>query len=65
MLEHGVLVLLFNETVETAREREYLSGEHFSVDGTLIQAWAGHKNLAQGKSRRAPIHGRRAGAPVS
>ena len=32
LLEHDVLVLLFNETVETARERGYLSGEHFSVD---------------------------------
>jgi hypothetical protein len=36
-----VLVLLFNETVETARKRGYLSGEHCRVDGTLIQAWAG------------------------
>jgi transposase len=45
LLEHDVLVFLFNETVETARERGYLSGEHFSVDGTLIQAWAGHKSF--------------------
>jgi hypothetical protein len=45
LLEHDVLVLLFNETVETARERGYLSGEHFSVDGTLFQAWAGHKSF--------------------
>jgi hypothetical protein len=35
----------FNETVETARERGYLSGEHFSVDGTLIQARSGHKSF--------------------
>ncbi|MGF6924357.1 hypothetical protein OKW28_008554 [Paraburkholderia sp. 40] len=45
LLEHDVLVLLLNETVETARERGHLSGEHFSVDGTLIQAWAGHKSF--------------------
>jgi len=45
LLEHDVMVLLFNETVETARERGHLSGEHFSVDGTLIQAWAGHKSF--------------------
>lgn len=45
LLEHDVMVLLFNETVETARERGHLSGEHFSVDGTLIQAWAGHKTF--------------------
>jgi hypothetical protein len=24
-----------------------LSGEHFSVDGTLIQAWAGHKSFVR------------------
>jgi len=29
----------------TAWEREYLSAEHFSVDGTLIHAWAGHKSF--------------------
>ena len=45
LLERDVLVLLFNETVETARERGHLSGEHFSVDGALIQAWAGHKSF--------------------
>ncbi|MCX4163674.1 MULTISPECIES: IS5 family transposase [Paraburkholderia] len=46
LLAHDVIVSLFNETVETARVRGYLSGEHFSVDGTLIQAWAGHKSFA-------------------
>lgn len=25
--------------------KDLLSGEHFSVDGTLIQAWAGHKSF--------------------
>ncbi len=29
---------LFNATVQTAQERGLLSREHFSVDGTLIQA---------------------------
>lgn len=33
------------ETVETARECGHLSGEHFSADGTLIQAWAAHKSF--------------------
>jgi hypothetical protein len=45
MLEHDVLGLPINETVETMRERGYLSGKHFSVDGKLMQAWAGHKNF--------------------
>jgi transposase len=45
LMAHDVMVSLFNETVETARARGHLSGEHFSVDGTLIQAWAGHKSF--------------------
>jgi transposase len=47
LLTHDVIVSLFNETVETAQARGYLSGEHFSVDGTLIQAWAGHKSFVR------------------
>lgn len=35
----------FNEVVAIAQPRDLLSGEHFSVDGTLIQAWAGHKSF--------------------
>ncbi len=45
LMVHDVMVSLFNETVETARVQGHLSGEHFSVDGTLIQAWAGHKSF--------------------
>jgi transposase len=36
---------LFNTTVEMAASNGLLSGEHFSVDGTLIQAWASHKSV--------------------
>ncbi len=36
---------MFNATVETAHKRGLLSGEHFSVDGTLIHAWASHKSI--------------------
>jgi len=45
LIEHDVVMDLFNATVETARTRGLLSGEHFSVDGTLIQAWASHKSV--------------------
>jgi transposase len=31
--------------VAQARAAKLLSGEHFSVDGTLIQAWASHKSF--------------------
>jgi transposase len=27
-----------------ARAKGFMSGDHFTVDGTLIQAWASHKN---------------------
>ena len=45
LIEHDVVVELFNQIVAQADERQLLSGEHFSVDGTLIQAWAGHKSF--------------------
>ncbi|MFZ5658026.1 MAG: IS5 family transposase [Pseudomonadota bacterium] len=47
LIEHDVVVALFNEVVEMADAKGWLSGEHFSVDGTLIQAWAGHKSFVR------------------
>ena len=35
----------FNAVVEQANARGLLSNEHFTVDGTLIEAWAGHKSF--------------------
>src|SRR6202049_4264029 len=35
----------FNAVVEQAAARGLLSNEHFTVDGTLIEAWAGHKSF--------------------
>jgi Transposase DDE domain len=35
----------FYETVEQARAQEVISEEHFSVDGTLIEAWASQKSF--------------------
>lgn len=45
LIEHDAVLELFNQIVVQADEQELLSGEHFSVDGTLIQAWAGHKSF--------------------
>jgi transposase len=36
---------LFEEVVELARENGLLSEEHFSVDGSLLQAWASQKSF--------------------
>jgi len=41
------VIEFFNQIVQQAQEQELLSGEHFSVDGTLIQAWAGHKSFVR------------------
>jgi hypothetical protein len=35
----------FSIVVEQARSRKLLSDEHFTVDGTLIEAWAGQKSF--------------------
>ena len=35
---------MFEEVVGLARTRKLLSEQHFSVDGTLIQAWASQKS---------------------
>jgi transposase len=45
LIEHEAVTELFNATVQMAEQRGLLSGEHFSVDGTLIQAWASHKSM--------------------
>jgi len=45
LIEHDAVTELFNATVAMADKRGLLSGEHFSVDGTLIQAWASHKSM--------------------
>lgn len=38
LIEHDAVTELFNATVEMANQRGLLSGEHFSVAGTLIEA---------------------------
>jgi IS5 family transposase len=45
MLEHDVVTAFFNQVVEMAEQEGLLFGEHFSVDGTLLKAWAGHKSI--------------------
>jgi hypothetical protein len=47
LIEHDAVVELFNLVLEQAEDKGLLSGEHFSVDGTLIQAWAGHKSFVR------------------
>ena len=51
LIEHQAIIELFEQLLAIAREKDYLSGEHFSVDGTLIQAWAGQKRPPRSRSR--------------
>jgi transposase len=45
LLDHQVMPALFESVLKLARKRHLLSSEHFSVDGTLIQAWASQKSF--------------------
>ncbi|MEZ2355054.1 IS5 family transposase, partial [Caballeronia sp. RCC_10] len=47
LIKHDAVIKFFNEVVAIAEKKDLLSGEHFSVDGTLIQAWAGHKSFVR------------------
>lgn len=47
LIEHDAVIELFNEVLAIANRNNWFSGEHFSVDGTLIQAWAGHKSFVR------------------
>jgi transposase len=45
LLAHEVADLFFAEVVELARKHGWVSDDHFSVDGTLIEAWASMKSF--------------------
>ncbi len=45
LLKHEIADRFFAVVVEQAHLRRYISGEHFSVDGTLLEAWASHKSF--------------------
>src|SRR5829696_6791988 len=45
LLEHAIVESFFTEVMTLADKRGLLSKEHFSVDGTLIKAWASHKSF--------------------
>ena len=45
LLEGDIANEFFAVVVEQARAMRLLSDEHFTVDGTLIEAWASHKSF--------------------
>src|SRR6478672_3267938 len=69
LLDHEVADEFFAVVVAQAKLRRYLSSDHFSVDGTLLEAWASHKSFKpkdqppaeppseQGRNADADFHG--------
>jgi transposase len=45
LLQAEIADRFFAAVVRQAKLRRYLSSEHFSVDGTLLEAWASHKSF--------------------
>ncbi len=46
LIDHDAIKTLFGNVMRQADEAKLLSAEHFSVDGTLIRAWASIKSFA-------------------
>lgn len=64
LLRHAVGQRLFDEVISHAHARGLLSDEHFTVDGTLIEAWASQKSFrpkdeSGSTPREADFHGQR------
>ena len=52
LLEHDVAGKFFAAVVAEARGAELMSSDHFTVDGTLIEAWASMKSFKSKKGKR-------------
>jgi len=55
LLDHDVSRLFFREVVHLARRRHLMSSEHFTVDGSLIAAWASMKSLRPRSGQDGPF----------
>jgi transposase len=45
LLEGEIARKFFDEVLAVAKENDLVSKEHFTVDGTLMEAWASHKSF--------------------
>jgi transposase len=52
LLEGAVAEEFFSLVVHQARQKRLLSDDHFTVDGTLIEAWAGQKSFQTKKGAK-------------
>ena len=56
-MAHGLAEGLLGEVVREARQRRLISEDHFSVDGTLLQAWASQKSVRPRDKQEPPSSG--------
>lgn len=54
LMQHEVAKIFFEQVVQLARQHGWVSDEHFSVDGTLIESWASLKSFAPKDQPRSP-----------
>src|SRR6202042_3995710 len=59
LLNEEIAEVFFQRVLE--RAKPYLSDEHFTVDGTLIEAWASHKSFRPKDGGEPPRGNRREG----
>src|ERR1700747_2075877 len=66
LLEAEVSEAFFAAVLAQARQRDLLSDEHFTVDGTLIEAWAGQKSFKRKEEQadKTPPHDDDPGNPT-
>lgn len=65
LIEHEVIRELFSRVLDQAKAKGLLSSEHFSVDGTLIRAWASHKSFVPKDGAPPPSAGSRGNPEVN
>ena len=54
LLEAEVAKRFLAEVVELARKKDFVSDEHFTVDGTLLEAWASAKSFQPREGKPTP-----------
>jgi transposase len=54
LLDGDIAAAFFQEVLALARAARLLSDDHFTVDGTLLQAWASHKSFRRRDTPRDP-----------
>ena len=65
LLNEDIAKEFFAQVLTRAKLRRYLSSDHFSVDGTLLKAWASHKSFKPKPGNDQPASGPDSGGPDS